>query len=118
MISRKPSSGGAKRTLRLGATLLVVAPLAVAARAEEPKSGGILRIYHRDSPPSASLHEESTISANVPFMAIFNNLVLFKQDVPQNSLESVVPELATAWSWSADGRALTFVLRAGVKWHD
>lgn len=86
--------------------------------ADQPKYGGILRIYHRDSPASASIHEEATYSTNVPFMAVFNNLVLYKQDVPQNSLQSIEPELATGWKWSADNLSLTFALRQGVKWHD
>src|SRR6202795_4976883 len=82
------------------------------------KQGGILRVYHRDSPASASIHEEATYSVNIPFMGVFNNLVLYKQDVPQNSLQTIVPELATSWAWSADNLALTFKLRAGVSWHD
>jgi peptide/nickel transport system substrate-binding protein len=106
-------------TLRLWATAaLQAAVFATSAVAGEPKHGGILRIYHRDSPASPSLHEEATFSANVPFMGIFNNLVLYKQDVPQNNLQSIVPELATHWAWSADSLALTFTLRDGVKWHD
>jgi peptide/nickel transport system substrate-binding protein len=96
----------------------MLAFLLCGAAAQEPKSGGILKIYHRDSPASASIHEEATYSANVPFMAIFNNLVLYKQDVPQNSLQSIEPELATSWSWSADRLALSFTLRQGVTWHD
>jgi peptide/nickel transport system substrate-binding protein len=92
--------------------------LAGAAAAQEPKHGGILKIYHRDSPASASIHEEATYSVNIPFMGVFNNLVLYKQDVPQNSLKTIVPELATSWAWSADNLALTFTLRPGVKWHD
>jgi len=82
------------------------------------KQGGILTMYHRDSPASASIHEEATYSNNVPFMPVFNNLVIYKQDVAQNSLQSIVPDLATNWSWSADNTKLTFVLREGVKWHD
>ena len=51
-------------------------------------------------------------------MAVFNNLVIYDQHVAQNSPESIVPELATGWEWSEDGKALTFPLRQGVKWHD
>ena len=89
-----------------------------AVQAAEPRHGGIFRIYHRDSPGSASIHEGATYSVNVPFMPVFNNLVLYKQDVAQNSLESIVPELAESWAWSDDKKKLTFKLRQGVKWHD
>jgi peptide/nickel transport system substrate-binding protein len=80
--------------------------------------GGILRMSHFDSPASMSMHEESTAAVNRPMMGVFNNLVMYRQDVPQNSLESIVPDLATGWSWSEDATELTFPLRQGVKWHD
>jgi peptide/nickel transport system substrate-binding protein len=51
-------------------------------------------------------------------MGVFNNLVLYKQDVPQSSLSSIVPELASEWSWNVDGTVLTFQLRPDVIWHD
>src|SRR5437660_11112301 len=82
------------------------------------KLGGILQMPGFASPASMSIHEESTIVAGIPMMGVFNNLVLFDQHVPQNSLASIVPDLATGWSWSEDGTALTFPLRQGVKWHD
>jgi peptide/nickel transport system substrate-binding protein len=82
------------------------------------KQGGTLRIYHRDNPPSASPHEESTVSVTQPFMAVFNNLVLFDQSKPLNSPETIVPDLAASWSWDASNTKLTMKLREGVKWHD
>src|SRR4249919_1283484 len=98
--------------------LSLLAMSSAAQAADQPKSGGILRMYHRDSPGSASIHEGATYSLNVPFMPVFNNLVVFKQDVPQNSVESIVPDLAESWAWSSDNKTLTFKLRQGVKWHD
>jgi peptide/nickel transport system substrate-binding protein len=82
------------------------------------KTGGVLKIQHMDTPPSASIHEEATVSVAVPFMALYNNLVVFDQNVAKNSFESIVPDLATSWSWSDDGKQLAFKLREGVKWHD
>src|SRR6476619_1872746 len=47
------------------------------------KSGGILRLHHFDSPASMSILEESTRATEQAMMGIFNNLVMYKQDVPQ-----------------------------------
>ena len=80
----------------LAAVILSLLTVSSAAIAAEPKQGGILRVYHRDSPASASIHEEATYSVNVPFMPVFNNLVIYKQDVAQNTMESIVPELVNA----------------------
>jgi peptide/nickel transport system substrate-binding protein len=82
------------------------------------KQGGVLRVFHRDSPASMSILEEGSISAIMPMMGVFNNLVLFDQHVPQNRVESIVPDLATSWSVSEDGTELSFKLREGVQWHD
>jgi peptide/nickel transport system substrate-binding protein len=82
------------------------------------KSGGVLKMYHRDNPPSASIHEEATNSTVVPFMSVFNNLVLYDQSKPQNSPQDIVPDLAKSWRWSNGGKDLTFKLQEGVKWHD
>ena len=38
------------------------------------KSGGVLKMQLMDTPPSASIHEEGTVSAVVPFMGLYNNL--------------------------------------------
>jgi len=82
------------------------------------KAGGTLKISFFDNPASMSLHEEATGAALRPMMGVFNNLVMYDQHVAQNSLASIVPDLAKSWSWSEDGTQLTFRLREGVKWHD
>jgi peptide/nickel transport system substrate-binding protein len=96
----------------------VLCAMAAAGTAAAQKAGGILRVHHQDSPASMSIHEEATYSTVVPMMGVFNNLVLYDQHVPQNSMQSIVPDLATSWSWSEDGTELTFKLRHDVKWHD
>jgi peptide/nickel transport system substrate-binding protein len=102
----------------VGALATALVTTAAGAAAETPKPGGILKIYHRENPGGLSIHEEATFSTNVPMMGVFNNLVLYDQHKAQNSMDTIVPELATSWSWSADKTALTFRLREGVKWHD
>jgi peptide/nickel transport system substrate-binding protein len=92
--------------------------LGVVDPAVAQKSGGILKISHFDSPASMSLLEESTAAALRPAMGIFNNLVVYDQHVAQNSMRSIVPELATSWSSNEEGTELIFPLRRGVKWHD
>jgi peptide/nickel transport system substrate-binding protein len=89
-----------------------------AAPAAAQKSGGILRIPEATNPASMSIHEESTIAVLGPMMGVFNNLVMFDQHVPQNTLASIVPDLAVSWASSEDAKELTFKLRHGVKWHD
>jgi peptide/nickel transport system substrate-binding protein len=97
---------------------IMVVGLLAAGHAAAQKRGGILTVPHIDTPPSPSIQEEGTASVVIPFMPLFNNLVMFDQHVPRNTLDSIVPELATKWAWSADGTDLTFTLRDGVKWHD
>ena len=107
--------------MRSGLALVAVsfaACMAVAAPSFAQKQGGTLRVTHRDNPPSASIHEEATISTVLPFMPVFNNLVLFDPKEKLNSPDKIVPDLAESWAWSADQTKLTFKLRQGVKWHD
>ena len=83
---------GMKRDLRvLAAAGVLVAALTLPDASFAQKSGGTLKIGHFDSPASMSMLEESTVAVNRPMMGVFNNLVMFKQDEPQNTPESIVP---------------------------
>jgi len=99
--------------------LLVAAFVAVGCcPAFAEKQGGILRIYHRDSPANLSIYEEGTISVVAPAMGVFNNLVVFDPKRKQNRIDDIVPDLADSWSWNPEGTELTFKLHPDVKWHD
>jgi peptide/nickel transport system substrate-binding protein len=96
--------------------ILLLAGFATSAVAQKP--GGTLRLPLRENPGSASMLEESSITTHFPFMGVFNNLILFDQLDKVALPESIKPDLATEWSWSADKKVLTLKLRDGVKWHD
>jgi peptide/nickel transport system substrate-binding protein len=100
----------------LAATAVALAIAVPPALAQ--KGGGTLRVQHRDNAPSASPHEEATISTVFPFMALFNNLIMYDQSKPVNSEATLVADLATSWAWDASKTKLTFKLRNGVTWHD
>ena len=103
-----------RRALAIAALSLILAPASAFAQ----KSGGTLRVTHRDSPANMSIHENGTISVVFPIMGVFNNLVMYDQSKKQNSLDAIVPELASSWTWSEDYKSITFKLQQGVTWHD
>src|ERR1700761_893052 len=109
---------GTMRSVRTLAAAVVCLLAALGPSLAAEKQGGILRMYHRDSPGSASIHEGATYSVNVPFMPVFNNLVVYNQKIAQNSMDDIVPDLADSWAWSSDNKTLTFKLHQGVTWHD
>src|SRR5579871_1872929 len=98
--------------------LLAFALAGAVEPAAAQKAGGTLRIYHRNNPPSASILEEATVDVTVAYMGVFNNLVMFDPAKQHESAETIVPDLATSWSWDDSKTKLTFKLREGVKWHD
>jgi peptide/nickel transport system substrate-binding protein len=59
-------------TVRIAAIVsMLVAALAVTVGpAAGQKQGGTLELYHRDNRPSVSVHEEATVSVQLPFMAL------------------------------------------------
>jgi hypothetical protein len=72
--------------------LAIAGGLLMAVTAAQPsiaqKRGGILKMYTPDSPASMSVLEEATVFSRGPMMGVFNNLVMFDQQVKQNSLQS------------------------------
>ena len=98
--------------------ILALLPVSTANAAEAPKAGGILNATLIEAPPSFSIHDETTISAVWPMMPCYSNLLLFDPLKKQESLDTIIPELAEKWSWQEGGKSLAFSLRKDVKWHD
>lgn len=93
----------------------VIAGLALAAAgmaAETPRPGGTAIVAVSGDPG----HLNPAISSAGPLHAVagslYNGLVALDRDGTPR------PDLASRWETSADGLAVTFVLRDGVRWHD
>jgi peptide/nickel transport system substrate-binding protein len=86
------------------------------ARAQ--KYGGVLKGLLRETPAHISPLEASTIESVAPAVPAYNNLVNFDPLKAQESLSTIIPELAARWTWSDGGKRLTFTLHRGVTWHD
>src|SRR5262249_60293206 len=86
------------------------------ARGQAPKTGGSLNVMQREDPPQGfAIHETSTISSVWPAMPCFNNLVLFDPLKKQESMDTIIGELAEKWAWQDNGRNLVFTLRKDGK---
>jgi peptide/nickel transport system substrate-binding protein len=87
--------------------------------AQVPRHGGVVNLMLReDLAQGFSIHETATISTVWPAMPCFSNLVLFDPLKKQESMDTIIGELAEKWSWQDNYRNLVFFLRKGVKWHD
>ena len=62
-----------------------------AGTAPAQRAGGVLRVYHRDSPASMSIHEEGTVGVIMPMMGVMNNLILYDQHIARNEASTIRP---------------------------
>jgi peptide/nickel transport system substrate-binding protein len=88
------------------------------AEAQTPKRGGILQSLVTEDPPGFSIHESATVSTVWPMSPCYNNLVYFDPAKSQETVDSIIGDLAEKWSWQDNHRNLVFFLRKNVKWHD
>ncbi len=88
----------------VGAVLLALAASAQAA--------GTLRIGMQDDPDALDPARGGTFAGRIVFASLCDKLIDLTPDL------KFAPQLATDWSWSADGKALTLTLRDGVKFQD
>ncbi|HTD45690.1 MAG TPA: ABC transporter substrate-binding protein [bacterium] len=101
--------------MRAGALLLasvMMAGLIGAASAQGGRRGGTLRAALDFDPPTLDPHRSGTVVDRHVYQNLYDKLV----DTDENL--TIVPMLATGWTVSRDGIAVTLALRRGVKFHD
>lgn len=91
---------------RLSTLILAGALLASPALSAE------LRIGLQDDADVLDPAQSRTFVGRIVYTAMCDKLVDVSPDL------KIVPQLATEWNWSADGKELTMKLREGVKFHD
>lgn len=94
---------------RLGAVVLAWATLLSSAPGW---AAGTLRVGLNEDPDLMDPARAGSYVGRIVFAALCDKLV----DI--DAKLTIVPQLATSWSWSADNLALTMKLRPGVKFHD
>lgn len=95
-----------KKFATLTSALLASAFLAVPAMSAE------LRIGLNDDADVLDPAQSRTFVGRIVYTSMCDKLV----DIDQNM--KIVPQLATEWAWSEDGKVLTMKIRDGVKFHD
>jgi ABC-type transport system substrate-binding protein len=88
---------------------LIVAFVLVGASAQ---AAGTLRVGMQDDPDALDPALGGTFAGRIVFASLCDKLIEL------NDKLQFVPQLATAWSWSADSLALTLTLRDGVTFQD
>jgi peptide/nickel transport system substrate-binding protein len=94
------------KTARFMTTLIAGALIALPALAVD------LKIGLQDDADVLDPAQSRTFVGRIVYTALCDKLVDVSPDL------KIVPQLATEWNWSADGKVLTMKLRQGVKFHD
>src|SRR5436853_7268332 len=89
--------------------LVMAFGLALAASASMAQT---LRVGLAEDPDVLDPTLARTFVGRIVFASLCDKLV----DIDEKL--QIVPQLATSWDWSADGKALTMKLRPGVTFHD
>ncbi|MBI4081162.1 MAG: ABC transporter substrate-binding protein [Candidatus Lambdaproteobacteria bacterium] len=92
--------------------------LGVETQALAVKYGGEVRVMARTDPPSYNIYEGSSNDWSLPLMPQHSNLALFRPEAQIESIDTIMPEVATGWAWSYNDTTLTFKLREDVKFQD
>src|SRR5712691_2768086 len=92
--------------------LLIVVGLVGLAAAQQPRSGGTLRIAQESDMTGFDPHWSPGLQVWYMVGNLFNSLVTIDEHL------NYIPELAESWEAQDDGKGYVFRLRQGVKFHD
>jgi ABC-type transport system substrate-binding protein len=92
--------------------LLIVVGLFSVDAAQQPRSGGTLRIAWEQDVTGFDPHWSIGLQVIYLIGNLFNSLVTIDEQL------NYVPELAESWKVQDDGKVYVFLLRKGVKFHD
>lgn len=98
--------------LSLAVISMVILSTAAPAVAEEPQTGGDLKILQRRPATNPFFPPKIAGPGQAYVPPFFDNLVLVDND------GNIQPSLALSWDVSSDGKTITMKLRKGVKFHD
>jgi peptide/nickel transport system substrate-binding protein len=77
-----------------------------------PTKGGTLTIGLEQEPSTLDPHASANAMAHRPLVCLYDTLVVEDDDM------NFQPSLAAKWEIATDGKAITFTLQSGVKFHD
>ena len=87
----------------------------LAAPEANAKRGGVLRYGITMRPPHLDFHQSGTINNLGSQGCLYDNLI---RRNPNDSGQTIIPDLAHSWEISKDGKTYTFFLRKGVEFSD
>ncbi|QGZ34442.1 ABC transporter substrate-binding protein [Stappia indica] len=93
-------------------SLLAALLLSASALVALPAAAADLRIGLQEDPDVLDPDQSRTFVGRIVYASLCDKLVDITPDL------EIIPMLATAWSWSDDGKILTMDLRDGVTFHD
>lgn len=93
-------------------TMPLVAGIVAGVVLAFPAFAAELKIGLQDDPDVLDPAQSRTFVGRIVYTAMCDKLVDVSPDL------KLVPQLATEWTWSDDGKQLTMKLREGVKFHD
>jgi peptide/nickel transport system substrate-binding protein len=103
-----------KGTHALGLILAGLLTLPAANTAVAQQKGGIANWFVYADPGRLDVHTESPLGVQQATAGVFSSLLQYSPDKPSE----IVPDLATSYKASNEGKTVVFELRKGVKWHD